>query len=125
MFQLNLESLQPSQFWISETKLKTLTQQKRFDPIPVTNLDGIITMTDGHTRALIYHLQGHQKIDCVLEDEELNWDEYRFYVNECRTRNIYWIGDLVNRVIPHSTYQKVWIDYCHGVRSSKFSKFNG
>ena len=57
-FYLGLGSIQPSQLYISRVKLVRVQRTwgpprlETLAPIPVVLLDGIVTSTDGHTRAL-------------------------------------------------------------------------
>ena len=57
--------IQPSQFLVSEEKLKRADARLRagdgpgLEPIPVKLLDGVPVMTDGHTRAVAALRGGH------------------------------------------------------------------
>ena len=74
---LTLKDLQPSQFYISERKLRGVNEWFRpedlsnFEPIPVKMLDGIPVMTDGHTRAVAAVLAGLDKVPFVWDEDEL------------------------------------------------------
>ena len=76
---LTLKDLQPSQFYISERKLRGVNEWFRpedlsnFEPIPVKMLDGILVMTDGHTRAVAAVLAGLDKVPFVWNEDELFW----------------------------------------------------
>ena len=92
--KLTLRDIQPSQFYISESKLGLV--ESWFDPkdlssfeaIPVKLLDGIPVMTDGHTRAAAALRAGLVSVPLVWEQDELDWEMYEKCVEECRRRDI-------------------------------------
>jgi len=119
-FELEIESIQPSQLYISRRKLKAV--QQVFDPlmmdpssfgvIPVKKLHGEIIFVDGHTRALAAFLEGVEKLKVVWETEELDWEMYEICVQWCKEEGIRSIADLQNRVIPHDDYEILWYKRC-------------
>ena len=120
-FQMKLDSIQPSQLYISSAKLdcimKTLRQSEKvnIEPIPVERLGSQIVFVDGHTRALAALLLGFSEIPVYYwknEDEILDWDEYRICVEWCKKEGITVISDLKSRIVPHKDYQVLWLDRC-------------
>lgn len=115
---LRLTELQPSQFYISEKKLREIHQWFRpealsgFAPIPVRLLDGLPVMTDGHTRAVAALLAGLDEVPLVWDEDELDWDMYRKCVAECRRRGVNSPADLLGRVIPEAEYAEKWDRWC-------------
>ena len=93
--ELKLKDLQPSQFYISERKLREVNEWfhpadlSNFEPIPVKMLDGIPVMTDGHTRAVAAVLAGLDKVPLVWDEDELSWEIYRRCILECKARGIH------------------------------------
>jgi len=117
-FQMKLDSIQPSQLYISSGKLDAVmkilreSKQKLVEPIPVRKLGNQVVFVDGHTRAFAAFLLGFSEIPVYREDEELDWDEYEICVEWCKKEGIRTISDLKNRVVPHKDYQIVWLDKC-------------
>ncbi len=115
---LKLKDLQPSQFYISERKLRDVknwfnpTDLTNFDPIPVKMLDGLPVMTDGHTRAVAALLAGLESVPLVWDDDELSWDMYRRCVQECKAQGIRSPMDLLTRIIAESEYRQKWDAWC-------------
>ena len=121
----NLENLQPSQFWISEKKLKDIRawfnpdDLKNFDPIPVKMLDGIPIMTDGHTRAVAALLAGKSTVPLTWDRDDLGWDLYRECVKACKERSITKPQDLVNRILAEEEYHEKWDLWCDGMQMKR------
>ena len=115
---LKLKDLQPSQFYISERKLRGVNEWFRpedlsnFEPIPVKMLDGIPVMTDGHTRAVAAVLAGLDKVPFVWDEDELSWEMYRRCVLECKARGIHNPADLLSQIISESEYREKWDAWC-------------
>ena len=121
IFQMQLDSIQPTQLYISSAKLdhvmKILKQSEKVDiePIPVKKLEDQIIFVDGHTRALAALLLGLSEIPVYYwkdEDEKLDWDEYKVCVEWCKEEGIHTISDLKNRIVSHKDYQILWLDRC-------------
>lgn len=113
-----LTELQPSQFYISEKKLREINEwfrpedRSNFEPIPVKLLDGLPVMTDGHTRAVAALLAGLDAVPLVWDADELDWDMYRRCVEECRRRGVSSPADLLGRVISETEYGEKWDCWC-------------
>jgi len=117
-FQMKLDSIQPSQLYISSEKLNSImkilrkSKQKLVEPIPVKKLGNQVVFVDGHTRAFAAFLLGFSEIPVYWEDEELDWEEYEICVEWCKKEGIHIISDLKNRIVPHKNYQVLWLDKC-------------
>ena len=115
---LKLKDLQPSQFYISDRKLRDINEWfqsedlSNFEPIPVKMLDGVPVMTDGHTRAVAAVLSGLERVPLIWDEDELSWEMYRRCVMECKARGIHSPADLVNRIISESEYREKWDAWC-------------
>lgn len=113
-----LTELQPSQFYISEKKLREINEwfrpedRSNFEPIPVKLLDRLPVMTDGHTRAVAALLAGLDAVPLVWDADELDWDMYRRCVEECRRRGVSSPADLLGRVISETEYGEKWDRWC-------------
>lgn len=117
-FQMKLDSIQPSQLYISSKKLdsimKSLERSKpvSVEPIPIKKLGNQVIFVDGHTRALAAFLLGLSEVPVYWEDEELDWEEYEICVEWCKREGIHTISDLKNRIVSHKDYQVLWLDKC-------------
>jgi ribosomal protein S18 acetylase RimI-like enzyme len=116
--ELKLKDLQPSQFYISEKKLKDIeawlnpADLSCFEPIPVKLLDGRPVMTDGHTRAVAALRAGLEVVPLVWDEDELSWDMYRACVAACREHGIESPRDLMTRIISEEEYREKWDKWC-------------
>ena len=118
-----LKDLQPSQFYISQAKLSNIQAWFRknglsnFEPLPVKVIDGIPILTDGHTRAVSAILAGLESVPLVYDEDELDWNLYRYCVEQCTQKGIHSPYDLVDRVISACEYEEKWIGWCNQVHS--------
>ena len=118
-----LKDLQPSQFYISQAKLSNIQawfhkdDLSNFEPLPVKVLDGIPILTDGHTRAVVAILAGLESVPLVYEEDELDWNLYRYCVKQCNQKGIHSPYDLVDRVISACEYEEKWINWCEQISS--------
>ena len=118
-----LKDLQPSQFYISQAKLSNIQawfhkdDLSNFEPLPVKVLDGIPILTDGHTRAVVAIFAGLESVPLVYEEDELDWDLYRYCVEQCNQKGIHSPYDLVDRVISACEYEEKWIGWCNRVHT--------
>lgn len=119
----SLKDLQPSQFYISQVKLSNIQawfhkdDLSNFEPLPVKVLDGIPILTDGHTRAVVAILAGLESVPLVYEEDELDWNLYRYCVEQCNQKGIHSPYDLVDRVISAYEYEEKWIGWCEQISS--------
>ena len=120
---LRLTDVQPSQFWISERKLRdvrawfTPEDLSGFGPIPVLLLDGVPVMTDGHTRAVAALTAGLEAVPMAWDEDELDRVMYRRCVAACRERRILTPADLLTRVIPEAEYRLRWDRWCDAMQA--------
>ena len=118
MINAKLDDLQPSQFYISEKKLKEVESWfnpldlSNFKPLPIHLLDEEIILTDGHTRAVVALKHGLSKVPLVYDNDELNWEMYRECVKECKKQGITSPGDLLQRIITEEEYHEKWDKWC-------------
>ncbi len=117
-FTLRLEEIQPSQLYISRTKYAAVIKffeignESQLEPIPIKEIDGKLVSTDGHTRGVAWSLKGYQEIECIWEDLEMDWDEYRVYVQWCKEAGIESMHDLRDRFLDHDDYEVLWLGRC-------------
>ena len=116
---LPLSALHPSQLYISEEKLAAVRawidpeNLIGFDPVPVKKRDdGLLYLTDGHTRAVAAYLAGMKEIPVCDEWEELNWTLYDACIRWCDEEGADTVAKLANRIVSRDEYQKLWNDRC-------------
>lgn len=115
---VKLSCVQPSQFYISEEKLRAIeawfdpNDLSIFEPIPIKLLDGELVSTDGHTRCVAAMLHGLDVVPFVWEEEDLDWEMYRRCVVACKERKIFSACDLKNRIISAADYKIQWDQWC-------------
>ena len=120
-----LSQLQPSQFCVSEKKLREVqswfnpSDLSGFEAIPVKMLDGTPVMTDGHTRAAAAVLAGLETVPLAWDRDELSWDMYRKCVDECRRRQVYSPEDLIRYIVPEDEYHQRWDLWCDRMQAEK------
>jgi hypothetical protein len=118
VFQMKLDSIQPSQLYINSEKLGYVMKSHQqpnhvfVRPIPVKKLGDQVVFVDGHTRAFAAFLFGLSEIPVYWEDEELDWNEYEICVEWCKEEGIHTISDLKNRIVSDKDYQVLWLDRC-------------
>ena len=121
--KVKLKNLQPSQFYISEEKLNNIQQWfsaddlSNFRPIPVKVIDESIVILDGHTRCVAAILAGLDRLPLEFDSDELDWDMYKYCVNECQIQNIMSPYDLLSRIISKEDYNLKWNDWCDNVQA--------
>ena len=115
---MKLRDLQPSQFYISEEKLRRVElwfdprDLSGFEPIPVKLLDGLPVMTDGHTRAVAAVQAGLTRVPLCRETDALDWEMYRRCVSACRDRGVRSPLALAERVVSADEYAEKWDGWC-------------
>lgn len=118
MNAIKLKDLQPSQFNISEKKLKEIESWldpddlSGFMPIPYRLLDGEYVMTDGHTRAVAAIRAGLDAVPVIYDEDKLDWDMYRACVKACKERGILSPEDLLSEIISEEEYTDKWDRWC-------------
>lgn len=121
-FRLRLDEIQPSQLYISRAKyaevLKQFESRERcqLEPIPIKEIDGEMVSTDGHTRGVLWVLKGYKEVNCVWEDLEMDWEEYRICVQWCKDSGITSMYDLQDRFLDHAEYETLWLGRCRAMQ---------
>ena len=120
---ISIHYMQPSQLYISEEKIQQVRQWfdpkdlNFFPPIPIKVLDGLLVMTDGHTRAVVALQAGLTTLPFVWENDELDWDMYRACVDACKAQGITSPGDLLGRIVTALEYQEKWHKWCDSMQA--------
>jgi hypothetical protein len=115
---MKLNSVQPSQLYISSKKLDGIMRSLEggkpvsVEPVPIKKLGNQVILVDGYTRALAAFLLGLSEISVYWQDGELDWEEYEICVEWCKKEGIHTIPDLKNRIVSHKDYQLLWVGRC-------------
>lgn len=123
IFMLPIASVQPSQLYISEGKLKNVldwfdpSDTACFDPIPIKRLCGRLVMMDGHTRAVAAQLAGWTDIPAYMDPDELDMDAYAIDVKWCDEAGIRTPADLSKYIVSHKDYERLWHKKCMELRA--------
>lgn len=110
IFELNLEQIQPSQFYVDSSKIeaiKTFIHHPQDIIIQAMPHEGRYISLDGHTRLYYAVMKGWTTVRAVSETSD-DW-VYRF-VNEARKRGVYAPNDMT--LISHSEYEQKWNRFC-------------
>ncbi len=113
IFELDLEQIQPSQFYVDSTKteaIKTFIHQPQDIIIQVMPHKGRYISLDGHTRLYYAVMKGWTTVRAVIETSD-NW-VYRF-VDEAQKRGVYTPKDI--SLISHSEYEQKWNRFCDDI----------
>jgi hypothetical protein len=118
VFEMAIADLQPSQLYISQRKLSQwqasfdFASCEKIPPVPVKRLDGLMVMTDGHTRTFAAYLAGCETVPVVWDQDDLDWEAYRICVAWCMEESIHSVADLRGRVVSESDYEQLWYARC-------------
>ncbi|HHT15782.1 MAG: hypothetical protein ACOX6G_01455 [Christensenellales bacterium] len=110
LIELNLDQIQPSQFFIDETKLaavKTFIKNEGDIIIQVWPWNRRYVALDGHTRLYLAVQKQYTKVNAV----ESETDEYTLYfVTEAQRRDVFSPKDM--QKLSHEAYQTKWHRFC-------------
>ena len=108
---LEVDKIQPSQFYIDEDKvnaLKDFIKNSKDIVIQVVKSNDGYICVDGHTRLFIAFLKNFKTVLAIETEFE---DDTNYFVSQAKKRNIFTIKDL--KLVSHSDYKKLWIDFCN------------
>ena len=107
---LEIDKIQPSQFYIDEDKLnalKSFIKNSKYIVIQVVKSDEGYICVDGHTRLFIAFLNNFKTVHAIETEFD---DDTNYFVSQAKKRNIFTIKDL--KLVSHSDYKKLWNDFC-------------
>ena len=107
---LEVDKIQPSQFYIDEDKLnalKSFIKNSKDIVIQVVKSDEGYICVDGHTRLFIAFLKNFKTVHAIETEFD---DDTNYFVSQSKKRNIFTIKDL--KLVSHSDYKKLWNDFC-------------
>lgn len=107
---LEVDKIQPSQFYIDEDKvnaLKSFIKNSKDIVIQVVKSDERYICVDGHTRLFIAFLNNFKTVHAIETEFD---DDTNYFVSQAKKRNIFTIKDL--KLVSHSDYKKLWLNFC-------------
>ena len=107
---LEVDKIQPSQFYIDEDKVNALEnfiKNSKDIVIQVVKSDEGYICVDGHTRLFIAFLKNFKTVHAIETEFD---DDTNYFVSKAKKRNIFTIKDL--KLVSHSDYKKLWNDFC-------------
>ncbi len=121
--RMNPAKLYVSQLYVSRTKLQavqtwlTPSTIQACRPLPVHDFgDGNLTLTDGHTRALVLLLLGQPCPVCYDTDRTVTGPAgkaaYRMAIGWCRSAGVHTVKDLRERILEEVQYERLWVERC-------------
>lgn len=127
VFMLAIDSLTPSQLYISADKLENVRSWfhgdiEKMEPVPVRKLAGRLLMTDGHTRAAAAFLSGIKYLPCVWDTDQLDWAAYAADINICAEEGITSVEKLAGRIVSGEDYKRLWHDRCDALYDEWYYK---
>ena len=108
---LEVDKIQPSQFYIDEDKvnaLKGFIKNSKDIVIQVVKSEDGYICVDGHTRLFIAFLKNFKTVHAIETEFD---DDTNYFVSQAKKRNIFTIKDL--KLVSHSDYKNLWIDFCN------------
>jgi GNAT superfamily N-acetyltransferase len=122
MREVSIDSIRPSQLYISEDKYAYWCERIRaaggedYDPIPIKRVGRNLFFTDGHTRALVLWELGAETIRVVDDTDPLDWMAYLEDLDWCRSEGVLSIRDLSRRMVDGDGFKRLWRNRCEAAR---------
>ena len=107
---LEVDKIQPSQFYIDEDKvnaLESFIKNSKDIVIQVVKSDEGYICVDGHMRLFIAFLKNFKTVHAIETEFD---DDTNYFVSQAKKRNIFTIKDL--ELVSHNDYKKLWNNFC-------------
>ena len=123
--QINIDELGLSQIYISKEKYASVTEwfhpenMEAFQPVSVYDFgNGVYTLTDGHTRALVAYQNGVSAVPAIYENDDIVTEHigqklYKADIEWCARFGLSHIKHLENRILSNPQYEQLWIERCN------------
>ncbi len=122
VFTKNIKDIQPSQLYISKTKLAKVEKYldsvdiSHIEPLPIKKIGKNIFFTDGHTRAFALMKRGIEEVKVYWDEDDLDWIQYLICIDWCNREGIKNIADFSDRVVDDKDYKKLWDMRCDSMQ---------
>ncbi|WP_294795959.1 hypothetical protein [uncultured Fenollaria sp.] len=110
LFKLDLDKIQPIQFFVDRDKLeavRTFVRSEEDVIIPIAMHDGAYVSLDGHTRLYLAYSLDFKHVYAYYSED---FDGFDYFFDEARKRNIYTAKDLI--LLDHEEYVDKWDKFC-------------
>lgn len=117
VFSLNLEQIQPSQFYVDQEKVDALNPiigDWADIIIPVMEDEGRFIAFDGHTRLAIACQRGYECVKAFYAESD---ETIHDFAAEAQRRGVFLPSDL--KVIEHAEFDKLWNQFCDDFFSNR------
>lgn len=113
LFPVRIDQLQPSQPWLSQSRLKNIAGHIDFlkRPVPVRMLNGRLCIVEGHERCFALASSGIHKVDAYL-DTKKNISDIAFQkmVKISCDEGISSINDMEERFLSPVEFRHLWLE---------------
>lgn len=112
-FELPLEQIQPSQFYVDREKLQAVgsfVESGEDIVVPVMKADGRYVSLDGHTRLYLAWRRGYDHVRAFLEEDA--GGAIADFAREARSRGVRCVEDMEE--LCHEEYEEKWNRFCEG-----------
>lgn len=120
--RISLLELRPNNWYINQEKLEHIRaawdngEQEELPPVLVSEIDGELSLIDGHSRAFAAFERGETHVNATIQDLETvegSSELYRHIHREGPTLGINTIADLRDRILPPEEHRRLWTGYCN------------
>ena len=118
---VEVERLRPNNWFINRDRLEAVRkawrrgEEARLPPVLVTEIDGELSLVDGHSRAYAAWENGAFRIGTIVKDlDEIEGSTalYEHIHREGPGLGIRTIGDLEGRIVGPGEHRRLWVGYC-------------
>ena len=118
---VSLSTLRPNNWFINRAKLQSVREawrrgeQEHLPPVLVAEIEGELSLIDGHSRAFVAYERGETHIWALalkLEQIEGSQALYRHIHREGPRNGVETIADLSVRIVGPEDHQRLWVGYC-------------
>lgn len=122
MQRIRLMDLRPNNWYINRAKLDSVRaawqrgDRNTLPPATVANIDGKLSLIDGHSRAYVAFERGETQIEAMVSNvEEIEGSTalYRHIHESGPGLGIETIADLRDRILEPEEHKRLWIGYCN------------
>jgi hypothetical protein len=119
--QVTIMDLRPNNWYINQAKLDKVRQawqcgeQDLIPPVLVSEIDGSLSLIDGHARTYAAFEMGETHIKAFFSDlKHIEGSKalYRHIHQEGPKVGIETIADLKNRIVGPKDHKRLWVGYC-------------